>query len=813
MASPDTFRPLSPQDFSFFGFEDMAEELEETFQDIGIRSGPLAAATVENAIFIPSVKVPVVDRGPGRTSYEGSLVTHDGQPIDFAQARRRTLRWGPLIRGAVVDEVIQQVEVAPEHEVAEEVIYLGWLFAHFGHFLTESLSRTWFLDEVDPSVKVIFHRKRDFTGSSTTQRILEAFGVPQDRILYLEEPTLLRRVIVPEPLHELHWSVHERMPRRFKQIATQLTGDLRPSDQPVYLSRRLLSSYQRQIVGEFEFEEILRENGFQIAYPETMSIDDQIRLVNQHTHVFSSAGSAAYNILFALHHPTIHFLTADIPRQDYFLLPIVSGADATYCNGFGRGGRPSIKTTPLLADIPRLVKYLDAAGFLKKRLRADLAACGHGMQATFDESWFIATVRDLSRLETLSPELEREAMACARSSWPLSLMLARYYSGLDTSRVKALIHQFADLASAESDVSRLATYHSAVENASGRILRNFKDMDPATFKRLIAILSSRFLIELRPANERTPTGASARTEATPAEAKKQRRPTTQGGGAREGGARLGEAPMPRQATVLPWPTNPIVIGATGGSGTRVPAQMLQRAGVFMGVDLNQALDATPFTAFFDLWINLSVAGTDVLAADEARQLDVPMARSLAATLESHWGDTDASGHAWGWKAGRSLYVLPFLHRQLPDLRFIHLIRDGRDVAFSKNQAQLSKHGPTYLSRDERRQRREVQSIALWSRANIAAAEYGERALGDRYLRIRFEDLCADPVAMTARLLAFTGLDGDVEELATVVQPPTTIGRWREENPRIVRRLERFGLEALRRFGYDCVGAAEPSLSR
>ena len=44
--------------------------------------------------------------------------------------------------------------------------------------------------------------------------------------------------------------------------------------------------------------------------------------------------------------------------------------------------------------------------------------------------------------------------------------------------------------------------------------------------------------------------------------------------------------------------------------------------------------------------------------------------------------------------------------------------------------------------------------------NLEAADTGEAELGERYLRIRFEDLCAEPEPVIARVLDFLELEGD-----------------------------------------------------
>ena len=67
-----------------------------------------------------------------------------------------------------------------------------------------------------------------------------------------------------------------------------------------------------------------------------------------------------------------------------------------------------------------------------------------------------------------------------------------------------------------------------------------------------------------------------------------------------------------------------------------------------------------------------------------------------------------------------------------------------------------------LGDDLRKAKTPVRSIAIWTRVNTAAADYGEERLGERYLRVRFEDLCAQPGETVRRIYDFFGLDGDAE---------------------------------------------------
>lgn len=245
-------------------------------------------------------------------------------------------------------------------------------------------------------------------------------------------------------------------------------------------------------------------------------------------------------------------------------------------------------------------------------------------------------------------------------------------------------------------------------------------------------------------------------------------------------------------------TGPRVIGATGGSGTRVTARIVRDAGMFIGSELNAYEDALTFGEFSDTWINKYVAAGE--AGRDA--LTGAMVEDFQARLERHLATRPEGAVAWGWKEPRSIYLLPFLNEQMPTFRFLHFIRDGRDMAFSDNQKQLEKHGRTVFDDQWPAWRRPLRSIELWNRVNLQAANFGERVLGDRYLCVRFEDLCGKPAETVDRIFTFFGLEGDAEAVAAAeVRPPGSLGRWRDEGKRIVADLERRGAEGLRRFEY------------
>ena len=99
-----------------------------------------------------------------------------------------------------------------------------------------------------------------------------------------------------------------------------------------------------------------------------------------------------------------------------------------------------------------------------------------------------------------------------------------------------------------------------------------------------------------------------------------------------------------------------------------------------------------------------------------------------------------------------MYLLPLIHTLFPDLVFVHLIRDGRDMALSSNQNRARKHFEALFGTAGDPDNPN-DAIRLWATANTGVAAWGERSLGPRYLLIRFEDLCAEPELWLARIIA------------------------------------------------------------
>jgi hypothetical protein len=243
--------------------------------------------------------------------------------------------------------------------------------------------------------------------------------------------------------------------------------------------------------------------------------------------------------------------------------------------------------------------------------------------------------------------------------------------------------------------------------------------------------------------------------------------------------------------------SPLVIVGIGGSGTRVFARLAAASGRNMGGPQNDSNDALALYGVADRWCE---------PVYRAWRSDAPFPdqkafeADLASNVEYHRRG-ELSSVPWGWKQPRSIHLLPALEAAYPgDLRVLHVVRDGRDVAFG-NDIHLRLTGSYSIPTESRNEPAPVQLAHLWATANSLAADFGERVLGERYLRVSLEDLCDDTDRTGERIVAFIGGNAPPKRIREIVDRPASIGRWLDADPEAAATVVEALGDALPRFGY------------
>ncbi|MFZ1643235.1 MAG: sulfotransferase [Candidatus Contendobacter sp.] len=272
-------------------------------------------------------------------------------------------------------------------------------------------------------------------------------------------------------------------------------------------------------------------------------------------------------------------------------------------------------------------------------------------------------------------------------------------------------------------------------------------------------------------------------------------------------------------------TPPIAIGGVGGSGTRLIAQCLKELGFFMGRDLNEAND--------NLWFTLLFKRIEVLSSSEEQfdELTTIMHKGMTGSeaftpeqidLINQLASTDREQHPaawlkqrmhsllsekhpvaqntrWGWKEPNTHIVVDRLKKRLKSMKYIHVVRNGLDMAHSSNQNQLKLWGRNFIGEDCNIS--PYYSLKYWCIVHRRVLEIGA-TMGIDFLFLNYDDFCLNPQNGIAKLYEFLGLDAvktPHPDLLGLVRPPSSIGRFKQHGTHIFDKADVAYVKAL---GFD-----------
>lgn len=243
----------------------------------------------------------------------------------------------------------------------------------------------------------------------------------------------------------------------------------------------------------------------------------------------------------------------------------------------------------------------------------------------------------------------------------------------------------------------------------------------------------------------------------------------------------------------------IAVGCIGGSGSRVVARIIQQMGYHIGDDLNAEMDNLWFSLLFKrpsilvesedtlqyiykTFLHRMSQGT--LATDSFDDVLKPLAFNHRPPHPTEWLNARRvsflaeSGRREDWIAWKEPNTHVIIDRLLtldPSLLYIHITRDGLDMAYSSNMNQLQLWGPIFMSRPISVGPRDALSYWVCVERRIRKL----KALHpDRILIIRYEDLVIRPLDVILRIMSFCQAEtaATADDLSRLLIKPDTIGR-------------------------------------
>jgi hypothetical protein len=284
-------------------------------------------------------------------------------------------------------------------------------------------------------------------------------------------------------------------------------------------------------------------------------------------------------------------------------------------------------------------------------------------------------------------------------------------------------------------------------------------------------------------------------------------------------------------------SGPVIIGGVGGSGTRVVAEIIEHFGFYIGKDIDKARDNLWFLLLFkrprwyrraqhnrqNIFTGLSLFTNVMLHRKfpSCSQLNflIRAVPEISIFGHNHKGDgrgawpfvrawnmlamkpQKLSNYAgWGWKEPNTHLYLDCLAEYFKDLKYIHTLRHGLDMAFSKNQQQLYNWGPFYdVKMPNTKTEEPAASLKYWVVSNKRAIEFGKKLGHEKFLLISFDKLCLTPKSEIQRIASFLNIKPSAENLDIALhipKIPKSLGRYRNRNLRQFDPADLYELEAL-----------------
>jgi len=209
--------------------------------------------------------------------------------------------------------------------------FIGHFMAHYGHFITEGLSRLWAFDQLSSYDHLVMYPFCSFSGKVSIKPfhhyIFRRLGIDVQKISFLSSPVWFENI----DIFQQKWSINNEAECSLSKIYRYLTESLRVEDRGsrIFLSRGLNELIRHE--GVQKIEDLFRKMNFKVIYPSEMCIQDQLFLYANCSVMAGFSGSGMHNFLFtrsgACGIEIGDKRTSDAPIRNQILVNSIAGND------------------------------------------------------------------------------------------------------------------------------------------------------------------------------------------------------------------------------------------------------------------------------------------------------------------------------------------------------------------------------------------------------------------------------------------------------------------------------------------------------
>ncbi|MGW9820658.1 cephalosporin hydroxylase [Methylorubrum extorquens] len=298
----------------------------DLFGEASVFSIEPSVQNYDEAIFRPMSKTIFLDKDNG-----WGLYAADGLIIDEAAYRRGSAK-------ALVGQSEIYYDDCDVFDSNESCVYFGPIIPHYGHFLVTTLARLWFvLREVKNGRKLLVHsdhRPEDYFANPYMGPLLRAAGLSVENFTSPAGVTRYRNILVPSPAFVEQLCAFRSYVEPMHAIGQVIIGDRIPArtERFAYLSKsKLPKGSVAKIMSEDILEKILSSSNFDVIYPESLSLEEQISVFYKYKAVVGFVGSAFHSHIFCDNPSEIYGLSLEsFINSNLVLLDRLNGVKGAY---------------------------------------------------------------------------------------------------------------------------------------------------------------------------------------------------------------------------------------------------------------------------------------------------------------------------------------------------------------------------------------------------------------------------------------------------------------------------------------------------
>ncbi|MBO4602730.1 MAG: glycosyltransferase family 61 protein [Salinivirgaceae bacterium] len=212
-------------------------------------------------------------------------------------------------------------------KVNKDAIYLGMWFPIWGHSITDSLKKLWFL-KTEQAQKLIndgadlvyiITMNNRFQLSENFVCLLKSLNIDIAQLKQINEPTQYNHVYIPD---NSFFREHNQIfyTKEFEDTRNNIIDNTPLCKCPVYdriyFSRSKFKNGKHDF-GEKRIEDVFRYLKYKIIYPERLSFAEQVHLLRNCTHFAATEGSTSHNSLFCRPKTKVEIIRKGLYLNEY----------------------------------------------------------------------------------------------------------------------------------------------------------------------------------------------------------------------------------------------------------------------------------------------------------------------------------------------------------------------------------------------------------------------------------------------------------------------------------------------------------------